>query len=144
MVLARRFSRLAAQILDGLIVLIPFVVLLAVSDLFADGVSMEEFEWQLYKTLAIAFVPVGLINLYFLAQFGQTLGKKALGIKIVRNNGDRANLGRLVFLRYAAPGLIGQIPFLGLIFNLLDVLFIFSDERRCIHDHFADTKVVVV
>ncbi len=52
-------------------------------------------------------------------------------------------LGRLVFLRYGGPGLIGQIPFLGSLFSLLDALFIFSEERRCIHDHFADTKVVV-
>ena len=145
MVLARRFSRLAAQILDGLIVMVPFVILVFASDVFAtaDSATVEEFQWELYKLLLLALVPVGLINLYFLGQFGQTLGKKALGIKIVRNNGERANLGRLVFLRYGAPGLIGQIPFLGFIFSLLDVLFIFSEERRCIHDHFADTKVVV-
>jgi hypothetical protein len=47
-----------------------------------------------------------------------------------------------VFLRAIVPGLIGAIPCVGNLFVLFDVLFIFGEERRGIHDYIAGTKVV--
>ena len=34
------------------------------------------------------------------------------------------------------------VPWLGRYLRLLDVLFIFRDDKRCVHDIIADTKVV--
>ena len=42
-------------------------------------------------------------------------------------------------MRYFVNSLLGNvIPF----YTVLDVLLIFGNERRCIHDHLAGTKVV--
>jgi uncharacterized RDD family membrane protein YckC len=45
--------------------------------------------------------------------------------------------------RWLVPYLMTLIPFAGLVLALLDVLFIFRDDQRCLHDLLADTKVVV-
>ncbi len=45
-------------------------------------------------------------------------------------------------LRSLVPGLIAAIPRLGALFVLADVLSIFGEERRCLHDYIAGTKVV--
>jgi uncharacterized RDD family membrane protein YckC len=47
-----------------------------------------------------------------------------------------------VLLRAILGGIIGAIPYLGGIYGLVDALFIFRDDRRCVHDHIAGTRVV--
>ena len=47
-------------------------------------------------------------------------------------------------MRYFPLAVIAQIPFAGGIFSLIDCLFIFREDRRCIHDLIAGTKVVDV
>jgi hypothetical protein len=37
----------------------------------------------------------------------------------------------------------GTLLFFGSILPLVDALMIFGDQRRCLHDHLAGTKVVV-
>jgi len=148
-VLARRLTRLAAQFLD---MIIYFVALLGAG--FLAGVLVgvvspageeptEELMMSLMMVLLIVILTVFLINLYFLSREGQTLGKMALKIRIVRSDGEKAGLGRILLLRMMAPGFLGGIPYVGLLFALLNILFIFGEERRCIHDYFADTIVVV-
>jgi uncharacterized RDD family membrane protein YckC len=73
---------------------------------------------------------------------GQTIGKKIVGIKVLRKNGERASLGRIFALRNLLPGIITMVPLLGGIFALVDACFIFGAEKRCLHDMMADTIVV--
>jgi hypothetical protein len=47
-----------------------------------------------------------------------------------------------VILRGFIPGLIGAIPYIGPLFSLVNVLFIFREDYRCVHDHIAGTIVV--
>jgi len=70
------------------------------------------------------------------------VGKRALGIRIVRSSGERASLGRIFALRYLPVTLLGAIPYLGPVFSLVDILLIFRDSRQCLHDQIADTIVV--
>ena len=92
--------------------------------------------------VGLAWIGFAIYQLVMLYRHGQTLGKKILGIKIVRSDGSRAGLRRIVLLRYLVPGIIGAIPYVGFIFSLIDPLFIFGDEKRCVHDLMADTIVV--
>jgi uncharacterized RDD family membrane protein YckC len=73
---------------------------------------------------------------------GQSIGKRVMGIRIVRTDGSRASLGRMIGLRYFVPGLIGAIPYVGWVFNIANPLWIFGEERRCLHDLICDTMVV--
>jgi uncharacterized RDD family membrane protein YckC len=61
-----------------------------------------------------------------------------LGIKVVRTDGSPASVGRIFWLRNVVNGLIGIVP----LYGLVDVLFIFSESRQCLHDKIADTAVV--
>jgi uncharacterized RDD family membrane protein YckC len=79
---------------------------------------------------------------WLLYRYGQTIGKRALGIRIVRRDGRRASLARLLLLRMVVPGAVAMIPLVGALIVLVDVLFIFGDARRCLHDLLADTIVV--
>jgi uncharacterized RDD family membrane protein YckC len=147
--LARRFSRLAAAILDSLIYMA--VGFAGFAPVFLFDFAREEPSDETAGVIGMVFLglmmvgllAVFIVNLYFLHRDGQTLGKKALKIRIVRTNDDRASLGRIFALRMLVPGVIGAVPIVGPLFTLADVLFIFGEERRCIHDYFADTKVVL-
>ena len=83
-----------------------------------------------------------LIQGYLLATTGQTIGKKLLGLRIVRSNGERADAGHVIGLRYVLVWAIASIPVVGWIFALADALMIFRDSRKCLHDNIADTIVV--
>src|SRR5262249_1994463 len=84
------------------------------------------------------------IQMILLSLRGQTLGKMAMGIRIV-NFADASNpcFRRAVVRRGLVPALIGAIPGFGALFGLADAFFIFGEEKRCIHDLIAGTKVVV-
>lgn len=70
---------------------------------------------------------------------GQTLGKKALGVRVLDKDGTRIGFGRAFvreFLLKIVPGLISP-------FNLIDYLWAtFRDDRRSLHDLAAGTVVV--
>lgn len=154
--LASRLSRLGAAILDGIlmsIIVMPLLLVMGVGAFsVAGGQGMRDMEalaetpaFDIVATIlsyVIAMVAFLAINGYFLHTRSQTLGKMAAGIKIVRKNGARADLGRLFGLRHALVQAIGMIPVLGGLFILVDILMIFRRSRFCLHDDIADTMVV--
>lgn len=77
--------------------------------------------------------------------WGRTLGKRALGTKVV-NSGDRSRIsGGTAAGRAAIYGLIPAVPFIGGLFALLNELWLLWDPRRqCLHDKAARTVVVKV
>jgi uncharacterized RDD family membrane protein YckC len=85
---------------------------------------------------------VGIVNWIMISQSGQSIGKKIVGTRIVKVDGSLPGFAAGVALRAWVPVVIQAIPCVGAIFGLLDVLFIFGSERRCIHDQIAGTIVV--
>lgn len=83
-----------------------------------------------------------LLNGYLLSKKGQTIGKLAMGTRIVDMEGKLPDAGKSIGLRYVVVNLIGSIPFVGGLFTLVDCLFVFAKDRRCLHDHIAGTRVV--
>ena len=142
--MAERGTRLGAAILDGLImfgmVYVPFFIAM-----IGQGFEGNE-DFQLTPlTLVggvltvVGFVAWCWLNILYVLRNGQSIAKKLLGIKVVRSDGTPASLGRIFWLRNVVNGLLGIIP----LYGLIDVLFIFSEPRQCLHDKIADTIVVV-
>ena len=84
-----------------------------------------------------------IVQIYLLSAHGQTIGKKLVGVRIVKQETEE-NGGFLtnIVMRSILPGIIGSIPFLGLFFSIVNLLFIFREDRRCLHDLIAGTIVV--
>jgi uncharacterized RDD family membrane protein YckC len=78
-----------------------------------------------------------------LSSTGQTVGKRMTQLRVV-NFYDAGNPGfvKAVVMRWWLPSLIYPIPYLGWVFWLADVLFLFKKDGRCLHDLMAGTKVV--
>jgi uncharacterized RDD family membrane protein YckC len=122
--LATRWQRVAAGLIDG-VVFVPVAMLSLASIALA----------------AVAFALVAAINLWLLARYRASIGKRVLGIRMARSDGSEAGLARLVFLRGLARCIVTSIPYLNLLI-VIDLAFIFGKRRRCLHDYIADTIVV--
>lgn len=153
MQMASRLSRLGANILDSI-----FLLLLsgAIALMFYYGNG--EDAWlasllgededalplgALVGITAVMFGSFAVLNVIPLMATGQTLAKRILGIRIVTEDGQQAGLARCL-LRFMIPGLINQIPFVGHIFALVNALRIFHSDHRCLHDIMFQTRVVKV
>jgi len=141
--LASRWSRLGAVIIDVLILMALMWVASTITPWNPWAPQAEDFWWSFqFRDALGGFVLNMLANGYLLAVRGQTLGKLALGIRIVRTGGSRASFARLAGLRYGVGQVVNMVPALGTIYGLVDSLFIFHSSRRCLHDRIADTIVI--
>jgi uncharacterized RDD family membrane protein YckC len=160
--LADRWTRLGAAIVDNLVNMIPVIVvsIIGVGVVFSGGlrrtltdqnptppdVVLEQLI-PLFIAIGVGFLGtlgIGIFQCYRIATTGQTLAKKWLHIKIVNLDGSPVTFGSGVGMRAILIWFITSIPYLGLIFWLVDVLMIFRDDRRCLHDLMAGTKVVAM
>lgn len=137
--LAERGTRLAAVMLDQLAVFGPFFLSSIVGAVLGQG---DEPPLGITAAGVLGSLAVVVYQLYLLVTVGQSLGKRLLGIKVVRTDGSPVELSRLIFLRNVVPGLL-NLPTCN-VFGLVDVLVIFGAPRRCLHDYIADTQVIVV
>lgn len=145
--LASRGSRLVAVIIDGIIA-VPILFVIAKMTGFWDQVipRLASGTPLNFEEIIIIFC-VGqclflALNGYFLSKHGQTIGKRIIGIKIVGIQRENLGLMKIYFLRYLITSIISQIPMIRSFFNLINILFIFGKERRCLHDRIAGTVVV--
>jgi len=141
--LASRVSRLLASIIDGLTIGVVTLPLMYFTGGF-DGISNGQQPSFLYSAGIgiIGLVVFFAINFNFLKSAGQTVGKRVMNIKVVTLDGQLPTLGNHFLKRYAVYFLPGQVPLAGQLFSIVNILFIFGPQRRCIHDLAAGTKVV--
>jgi uncharacterized RDD family membrane protein YckC len=98
-----------------------------------------------FAVLGLATFALQLVQIYLVSTRGQTLGKRFLGIRIVRaSDGSNPGFARAWLLRALVPGIIGVLPTIGSVFTIVNYGFIFRADRRCLHDLLADTRVVKV
>ena len=145
-VAAERGTRLAAAILDGLImgamIYAPFFIGGVMGGLF-NAPNPQPFVMSSAMIAGLGVSAVGFaiwcwLTIMFVQRNGQSIAKKALNIKVVRTDGSPITLARIFFLRNLVNGALSIIPFYGFI----DLLFIFGEQRQCLHDKIADTIVV--
>jgi uncharacterized RDD family membrane protein YckC len=143
--LAGRGERFGAAILDSIIGIVLVGLPLIVGMDF-DALAAGDYTAAISPVGGTlggigAVVLIG-ITAYLVHKNGQTLGKKIVGIKVVRSDHSRASLGRIFWLRNIVNGIPGVIPYVGNLYNLADHLMIFGETRQCLHDRIADTLVV--
>ncbi len=148
--LAGLFSRVIASVMDGVLIfstLLPGVLLM-----FAfGGPDVIEQQYPAVQVLIVLitmvlFFGVGIGQIVLLTIRGQSVGKIALGIKIVRTDGSEPGFIYAVLLRAWLPNFfigIANYCCMGWLILLIDVLPALGEERLCLHDRLADTKVVV-
>ena len=142
---AGRGTRLVGVILDGIIagalVYVPLAVGVATSgrplmvNAHFNGHAIAGAGMWLAMLGFVAWV---WLTILFVSRNGQSIGKKLLGIKVVRSDGSKASLGRIFWLRNVVNTLLGLLPMYGLV----DALLIFGEARQCVHDKIADTIVI--
>jgi uncharacterized RDD family membrane protein YckC len=143
--LADRSTRFVAALIDGIIAMCYMFPILDLLSTWSYLVTQQPHPFAV--TIAANGVGFGcflLIHGYLLKKYGQTVGKKILGIRIADMNGNLPHFAKVIFLRYLSISLVTLIPVVGNYLSLVDVLFIFGSERRCVHDLLAGTKVVKV
>ncbi|HEU5079285.1 MAG TPA: RDD family protein [Opitutaceae bacterium] len=137
--------RFVAKFIDGLILnvvcLVPIFVYASTRlrgienfdpndpEIFITVMKYEGLLFLAYIGLSFAY------NWFFLAKFAATPGKLALGLRVVRADGSALGRGRIIG-RYFAEFLSRFI------FNIGYIIAAFDDEKRALHDHICDTRVI--
>jgi len=142
--LALRLTRLWAALIDtGIgIVLLVIIWLVAPSDIDVWGLRHLPDWSEMLLRAALGYVGFLALHGYLLATRGQTIGKALCKVRIVRLDGSKPTFVRIAGLRTGATALLSAVPKVGYMLALVDVLFIFTKSRRCLHDFIANTKVV--
>lgn len=141
--LASRWKRLGGALVDGLIATAIVFPVLWATGLFqqqAHGLPLT-----IHQQIAMLLFGWGvflILNGYLLYKRGQTIGKVVVKTKIVDLNDELPSFGKLLVFRYFIFGIIAQVPIIGPLVSLINSLFIFGKERRCLHDYLANTRVV--
>jgi uncharacterized RDD family membrane protein YckC len=142
--LASLGRRLLALWVDGLILAIPLVLLMLAialpSGIFREiGKSEPSPAYFAFQgLLSLGYMGFGIVyEGVMLSNGGQTIGKKLLKIKVVTPEGNDITSGQ-AWIRSLVRQVLGAVPCLGLV----DYLVVFGDQRTCIHDQAARTRVV--
>jgi uncharacterized RDD family membrane protein YckC len=140
---ASRGSRLLARIVDCVIWLapLPFVFFPCLGPLI----------------ILAGLLGILIAQIWLLVTRAQTLGKKVVGIYIMRTDGEIPHIGWLLVREFAIPVIGGFLQYGGSLNHnlmgtvlivigasswLIDALFIFGPTRQCLHDYLAGTHVV--
>ena len=148
-------SRLGAYVIDGLIIIVPTLIVLGIigAGLFATGDDGDGGFFALVGAAILTVLVIVVVSLLYApllmmrqgATNGQTLGKQALGIRVVRDNGQPWTFGpaalREVVMKNLAVGIASSIiPFLPWFLNFFWPLW--DDQNRALHDMAVSSHVV--
>lgn len=131
------WKRVAASIIDAFAIGIPVaIVAMIVGGLMGSGSSFTTQVFNPGETIT-SYLLTAIAYAWFHSTAGlsATPGKLAIGIKVVRTDGDRISLLR-GFGRYWAYLLSGLIFCIGLI------MAAFTERKQALHDLMCDTLVV--
>jgi len=133
--------RFMAQFVDGLIFTVPLIVLVVASLVAKGGRGPNpEALTNPFGLLTLLWMfGIVVYEALFLSRNGQTLGKMALKLRVVRPDGSRISAGQ-AWGRAVSRSLLSFTRILGIV----DVLMVFSSEGRTLHDRMAKTRVITL
>lgn len=129
--------RFAAKFLDGLILGIPVfgVMMLVMVGAASGGPSPLLDLVGVFAQLAFYGLNI-LYSVFFVGKYGATPGKMICKIRIVTATGEKVTYGR-------ATGRVFAELLSGLICNLGYLIAAFDKEKRSLHDHICNTRVIM-
>jgi uncharacterized RDD family membrane protein YckC len=132
--LASRTARLLAALVDGAIVTMAWLMGALIGYIILPDNRLASL--LVRGTLIVSsLVPQWVL----VVDRGQSLGKLAMGIRIVKTDGSAVGFLHGVVLRSWITGWIWTCVYGS---PLVDAVSIFRRDRRCLHDLLAGTKVV--
>lgn len=141
--LAEVGTRLAARLLDLFVFWAPFalgVLALGLADKSSEG-------WGALQIVGICLMllmPLSMPLQWFLVGTrGQSIGKLALGIRVVDSRGGVPSWITTLLAREGTRFILASIPFVGWLLGLADSLSIFRGSRQTLHDGATGTWVVL-
>jgi uncharacterized RDD family membrane protein YckC len=149
-VLSGWWRRVGAQVIDGVIISIGALIVLGI--LGAAGLSVDSnggavalIVAALIAVLAITVVAFLYAPILMSRTNGQTLGRMALGIRVIRADGGPMTFWfamlREVVVKALLVGVVSSATF-GLA-SLLDALWpLWDEENRALHDLVVNTRVI--
>ena len=151
--LAGWWSRVGAALIDGIIISIGAVLILVIfGSVFSVGFFASDeagivsfIVGMFFAAISIAIVALIYAPVLMARTNGQTLGRMAVGIRVVRNQGEPMTFGFAHAARGRGQGapVRRREPFTFGLASLADVLWpLFDDENRALHDFIVDTRVV--
>jgi uncharacterized RDD family membrane protein YckC len=131
------WKRFGAVFIDGIIFQIMNFSMLFALGLKFIAIEQKPEEMSLRIILAIVqYIIIFGYEVFFIGKFGATLGKMALGVKVV--NADGSKVGYLKSAgRFFAKILSGIILCIGYL------MAAFDDEKRALHDRICNTRVIL-
>jgi uncharacterized RDD family membrane protein YckC len=151
--LAGWWSRVGATLIDGVIVGAgATLILLLFGSVFSVGffASDEAGIVSLIVGLMLACLAIAIVALFYAPLMmartnGRTVGRMAMGIRVIRANGQPMTFGfamlREVVIKALLFGVIGSIT-IG-VATIVDVLWpLWDEENRALHDYLVNTRVV--
>jgi uncharacterized RDD family membrane protein YckC len=152
-VLAGWWSRVFAQIIDGVIIGAGAVVLLiAITAPFSVGFFANDtvgvvslFVGAFIGVLCVAFVALLYAPAMMARTNGKTVGRIVLGIRVVRANGRPVDFGYAVLREVVVKALLGGIcaTITGGLSWIVDNLWpLWDEENRALHDFVVDSRVI--
>ncbi|WP_439449400.1 RDD family protein [Stenotrophomonas sp. ATs4] len=137
------WKRVAAYMIDYLVLVIPGSIIGAILGVVLGAsmgaVGSGESSIEIVAQLASALINLGIGMAYYTwfhaSRGGATLGKMAVGIKVVRGNGERLTKAR-AFGRYWAMLLSSFTLGIGFL------MAAFTERKQGLHDMICDTLVV--
>lgn len=140
--------RFVAYMIDGLIISIVAAVMVAIFAAFVvlTGMEHDSKEPSLEIFLGVILVVVALIVANWLYEAlmtssprGATLGKMAIGVRIVRVDGAQLSFGRATARHFLKVMITPLVPL-----TIGYLMAAFTARKRALHDVLADTLVVKV
>jgi len=136
---ATRGDRFISALIDGIIGLVASIPIFMYVDF--DQLAEPSFLLGL-SLLGYGLVISFILHGYLLYHYGQTIGKNFMSIRIENLDDTKAELSTIYLKRILPMQVVSIIPFGGqFIAGIVNPLFIFGKEKRCLHDYIAKTKV---
>ncbi|MCP3850530.1 MAG: RDD family protein [Gammaproteobacteria bacterium] len=141
--LATRWARLWGSLIDGIIAMAVIFPVMYITGFWEKAMTGDVPILDTVLHGIFGFIVFIVLHGYLLFKYGQTIGKRLVGTRIVSASSNEVlPLSKVIIFRYLPISIAANIPAIGQFLIAINYLFVFRKNKRCLHDLIAGTKVV--